>query len=73
MPENNLSLPDDSAELYEHYRFIADKGQGLIRIDRYLMMKLENASRNRIQNAAHAGNILVNDKVVKPNYKVKNN
>lgn len=65
--------PDESSELYEHFRFTVDKGQGLLRIDKYLMMKIENASRNRIQNAAHAGNILVNDLVIKPNYKVKPN
>jgi 23S rRNA pseudouridine1911/1915/1917 synthase len=63
--------PDEFAELYEHFRFVADQRQGALRIDKYLLSKIENASRNRIQNAAHAGNILVNDKVVKPNYKIK--
>jgi 23S rRNA pseudouridine1911/1915/1917 synthase len=63
--------PDESLELYEHFRFIVDKGQSPFRIDQYLTAKLENASRNRIQNAAHAGNILVNEKPVKPNYKIK--
>jgi 23S rRNA pseudouridine1911/1915/1917 synthase len=63
--------PEDSNELYEHFRFVVDKGQALFRIDKYLMAKIENASRNRIQNSAHAGNILVNDKVIKPNYRVK--
>ena len=58
-------------ELFEHYRFNVDKGQGLLRIDKYLYNKLENISRTRIQNAARAGNILVNDIPVKPNYKVK--
>lgn len=65
--------PDESGELYEHYRFVVDKGQSLLRIDRFLHTKIENASRNRIQNAAHAGNILVNGQPVKPNYKVKPN
>ena len=64
-------IPEESGELYEHFRFIADRGQSQLRIDKYLMAKIENASRNRIQNSAHAGNILVNDEVVKPNYKVK--
>jgi 23S rRNA pseudouridine1911/1915/1917 synthase len=64
-------ITDDSAELYEHYRFVVDKGQGPLRIDRYLQAKIEHATRNRIQNAAHAGNILVNDYPVKPNYKVR--
>ena len=64
-------ISEESAELVEHYRFIADKGQSLLRIDKFLMGRIENASRNRIQNAAHAGNILVNELPVKPNYKVK--
>jgi len=62
---------EESSELFEHFRFVADKGQSLLRIDKYLISKIENASRNRIQVAAHAGNILVNEKAVKPNYKVK--
>ncbi|MCX6252037.1 MAG: RluA family pseudouridine synthase [Bacteroidetes bacterium] len=69
MPE--IYSSDELSELYEHFRFVVDKKQGLLRIDKYLTMKIGNASRNRIQNAAHAGNILVNNKIVKPNYKVK--
>ena len=61
----------DRQELYEHYRIEVDKGQSLLRIDKYLVNKLENASRSRIQNAASAGNILVNNKAVKSNYKIK--
>lgn len=60
-----------SNDLFEHFRFVVDRGQNLLRIDKYVMAKIENASRNRIQNAAHAGNILVNGVSVKPNYKVK--
>jgi 23S rRNA pseudouridine1911/1915/1917 synthase len=63
----------DQQELYEHYRIVADKGQSVLRIDKFLVNKLENVSRSRIQNAASAGNILVNQKPVKPNYKVKPN
>ena len=62
---------DEGNELYEHFRFVVDKGQALLRIDKYLMNMVESASRNKIQNAAKAGNILVNNKPVKPNYKVK--
>ncbi len=62
---------NDEQELFEHHRFIADKGQGLLRIDKFLMARMESTSRNKIQNAARAGNILVNDKPVKPNYKIK--
>jgi 23S rRNA pseudouridine1911/1915/1917 synthase len=69
--EEKTEIAEESSELYEHFRFVADKGQSLLRIDKFLFSKLENSSRNRIQNAAHAGNILVNDKAVKPNYKVK--
>ncbi len=61
----------DRSELYEHYNFQADKGQGLLRLDKFLSNKLENVSRNKIQNAAKAGNILVNNIAVKPSYKVK--
>ena len=61
----------DRQELYEHYRIEVDKGQSLLRIDKYLVNKLENASRSRIQNAASAGNILVSNKAVKSNYKIK--
>jgi 23S rRNA pseudouridine1911/1915/1917 synthase len=62
---------DESAELYEHFRFVVDKGQNLLRIDKYLSDKIENTSRTRIQNAANAGSILVNEVVIKPNYRVK--
>lgn len=62
-------LPED--ELYEHYRFTADKGQGLLRVDKFLVDRIEGISRNRIQLAADAGYILVNDKPVKSNYKIK--
>ncbi len=64
-------ISDDSNELFEHFRFVVDKGQSPLRIDKYVMAKIENASRNRIQNSAHAGNILVNGVVIKPNYKVR--
>ena len=58
-------------ELYEHFRFEVDKGLNIIRIDKYLVNSMSNTSRNRIQEAANAGNILVNGKSVKSNYKVK--
>ena len=61
----------DSQEFYEHYRYVADKGQKPLRIDKYLMNMMEGVTRNKIQNAAKAGNILVNDSQVKPNYKVR--
>ncbi|KQB37301.1 RluA family pseudouridine synthase [Flavobacterium aquidurense] len=64
----NLDLED---ELFEHFRFEVPKGQALLRIDKYLMNLIQNATRNKIQNAATEGNIFVNDIPVKSNYKVK--
>jgi 23S rRNA pseudouridine1911/1915/1917 synthase len=61
----------DEQDLYEHLRIVVDKGQSLLRIDKFLMHRVENASRNRIQNAIDLGNVLVNDKQIKPSYKVK--
>lgn len=58
-------------QLYEHYRYTVDPGQSPLRIDKWLFNKLENISRNKIQEASAAGNILVNEKEVKANYKVK--
>ncbi|HLV14687.1 MAG TPA: RluA family pseudouridine synthase [Xanthomarina sp.] len=58
-------------ELYEHYTFTAEKGQQPLRIDKYLMNFIENATRNKIQEAAKNGSIYVNDVQVKSNYKVK--
>jgi len=69
--DENEKFDNDEQELFEHYRFVADKGQGLLRIDKFLMARMESTSRNKIQNAARAGNILVNEKPVKPNYKIK--
>ena len=62
-------LVDDA--LFEHYKYDVPKGQALLRIDKYLMGMLPNATRNKIQNAAASGNILVNNVAVKSNYKVK--
>jgi len=65
-----INEPDEQ-DLYEHLRVVVDKGQSLLRIDKFLMHRVENASRNRIQNAIDLGNVLVNDKPIKPSYKVK--
>ena len=58
---------------FEHYKFIADKGQNPLRIDRFLLNFIEFATRNKIQQSIKAGNVRVNDKIVKANYKVKAN
>lgn len=57
--------------MYEHFRFVADKGQALLRVDKFLVSRLEKSSRNRVQQAADAGCILVNGRPVKSNYRVK--
>ncbi len=62
---------DDAGGLYEHFRFVADKGQTLLRVDKFLTARLEKSSRNRVQQAADAGCILVNGRPVKSNYRVK--
>ena len=70
----NDNLPEDDFQeesLHEHFSFTADKGQEPLRVDKYLMNRIENATRNKIQNAAKAGSIFVNDIAVKSNYKVK--
>ena len=62
----------EGTELYEHFRFEADKGQQLLRVDKFLVAHMPKASsRNRIQQAAEAGCIIVNGKAVKSNYRVK--
>lgn len=62
---------EEAAELYEHYRVVADKGQQLLRIDKFLLDHLKDTSRNRIQLAARAGFIHANGQPVKSNYRVK--
>ena len=67
-----VELPEaEEQDLYEHLRITVDKGQSLLRIDKFLMHRIENASRNRIQNAIDLGNVLVNERTVKSSYKVK--
>ena len=57
--------------LFEHYSFLVDDGQSPLRIDKYLMNFIENATRNKIQQSAKDGHVWVNDQIVKSNYKVK--
>ena len=73
-PQTDMSedpIDNEQHALFEHYSFLVDKGQQPLRIDKYLMNFVENATRNKIQAAAKAGNIFVNDAPVKANYKVK--
>lgn len=69
----DIESVEPSAELYEHFRVVVDKGQAPARIDKYLFERIVNASRNRIQKAADAGFVRVNGKPVKSSYKVKGN
>lgn len=66
-----LEQEDGEQDLFEHFSIVVDKGQSLLRVDKFLMNRLVNASRNRIQNAIDAGNVLVNKQLVKASYKVK--
>jgi len=79
--QDEADLPDDDAEvgvsgeneedLFEHHRIVVDKGQAMIRIDKFLMIRIPNASRTKLQYAAEGGCILVNNKPAKSSYKVK--
>ena len=69
--EDEVDGVGEEQELFEHFRFVVDKGQAMVRIDKHLVNCMSNTSRNRIQEAADAGNILVNGKPVKSNYRIK--
>ena len=64
---------DETGQLYEHFRFVADPGQEPQRVDKFMCEKLPHSSRNRIQKAADAGFVHVNERPVKSNYKVRPN
>lgn len=69
--DNIEDIDDEEQHLYEHFRVVVDKGQDPVRIDKFLFEHLQHSSRNRIQKAAEAGFIHVNDRPVKSNYKVR--
>ncbi|MFD2248575.1 RluA family pseudouridine synthase [Pontibacter ruber] len=62
---------EDSDELYEHYRIVVDKGQAQLRVDKFLMDRLPNVTRNKLQGAIRSESVQVNQKPVKVSYKVK--
>lgn len=64
-------MSQEQGELFEHFRFVADRGQGPLRVDKFLVDRIVGTSRNRIQNAADGGFILVNGKPEKCSYKVR--
>lgn len=71
MEEYAESILEDEVERYEHYRFTADPGQTLIRVDKFLTDRITGASRSRVQQSADAGNVEVNGEPQKSSYKVK--
>lgn len=62
---------EEEVELFEHFSFNVDKGQSPIRIDKFLTDRIANATRNKVQNTIDSGNVLVNGKPIKSNYKIK--
>lgn len=71
IPAEPTIVTADGVEMFEHFRFVADPGQVLLRVDKFLVDRMQRTSRNRIQQAAEAGCILVNGNAVKSNYRVK--
>ena len=71
MIDERDEISEDEDELYEHHRIVVDKGQSLVRIDRFLMDRLQNATRTKIQAAIDVESVRVNDKPIKASYKIK--
>jgi len=71
LKKDNTELPDNNDELYERFNLTIDKGQEPLRIDKFLVNRIEGATRNKVQQAINAGMVLVNGKEVRPNYKIK--
>jgi 23S rRNA pseudouridine1911/1915/1917 synthase len=71
MEQEDLLEQDGPEELYERFSIIVDKGQEPLRLDKFLVARIENATRNKVQKAIEAGRVLVNAKLVQPNYKIK--
>jgi 23S rRNA pseudouridine1911/1915/1917 synthase len=71
MQENPEDFEIEDEELFEHHRIVADKGQTLTRLDLFLMDRLPNISRNKVQSAIKDGYVLVNGNEIKPNYRVR--
>ena len=69
--DDDIADGEGADELFEHFAITVDKGQKLLRLDKYLVDRMEHCSRNRIQTAADSGNILVNGVPAKSSYKVK--
>ncbi|HYF68654.1 MAG TPA: RluA family pseudouridine synthase [Ohtaekwangia sp.] len=70
MSETSIAPEEQDDELFEHHRIVADSKQSLVRIDKFLMARLPNVTRTKIQHGIHEGFVRVNDKSIKPNYRV---
>lgn len=70
MNESEILPEEQDDELFEHHRIVADPGQAQLRIDKFLMARLPNVTRTKIQDGIHMGFVKVNEKTIKPNYKV---
>ena len=71
MDEAEINTQDTNDELYERFSIVIDRGQESIRIDKFLVNRIEGATRNKIQKAIDAGMVLVNEKEIKSNYKIR--
>jgi 23S rRNA pseudouridine1911/1915/1917 synthase len=71
VPDSEFSDDENVEELFEHYKFIVDKGQSMMRLDKYITSRMFETSRNRVQMAIEAGYVRVGGKIAKSNYKIK--
>jgi len=72
LPQNKTQETTDAGdELYQRFNIIVDKGQEPLRTDKFLMSRIEGATRNKLQQAMNTGMVLVNGKEIRPNYKIK--
>jgi 23S rRNA pseudouridine1911/1915/1917 synthase len=71
MEAEDIELQEEEQSLYEHHRIVVDKGQVMLRIDKFIVNRIQNATRSKVQNAIDAENVKVNEKPVKANYRVK--
>jgi 23S rRNA pseudouridine1911/1915/1917 synthase len=69
--DNTEEITDNNDELYERFSMTIDRGQEPLRIDKFLMGRIEGATRNKLQQAINLGMVLVNGREIRPNYKIK--
>ena len=70
LEKNNSDAPDNNDELYERFSIVIDKGQEPLRIDKFLVNRIEGATRNKVQKAINTGMVTVNGKEIRSNYKI---